>query len=445
MEKIVNKQPYIMDLFAGCGGLSLGFELAGFQPIFVNELNDDARETYLANRTHVIGGGKFSEHKELVSSDIKEMNEQRIDQLKGRLTELLGSNISFGKESEVDVIAGGPPCQGFSGIGHRRSYAVDKINLPSNQLYNWMAFFIEQVMPKVFVFENVKGLLSARWTDEGNKGEIWRDVYGRFQELGAEKGYKVKWQLVTAKDYGVPQNRPRVIIIGVRNDVAESAKDFIDLNSTSDSAYDTNFLPRFGARKVPNLVELLSDLEDPLVPFALRNQDFAKPFATNTYPSPAANKIQKWFRGSTGFTTGAEVTEQEYSRHALKIVTKFDAMLRNGGDIPSEFRTKKFAQRVLPAQWGNKGPFITATSMPDDYVHYSQPRILTVREWARLQTFPDHYLFSGKRTTGGLRRAGNPRQGLHDREVPKYTQIGNAVPVFLAEAIGLHIQKILRA
>ena len=93
-------------------------------------------------------------------------------------------------------------------------------------------------------------------------------------------------------------------------------------------------------------------------------------------------------------------------------------------------KTKNFSQRVLKAKWGNSTPNITATSLPDDYVHYSQPRnIFTVREWARLQMFPDWYKFCGSRTTGGLRRAGNPQDGNFDRELPKYTQIGNAVPV----------------
>ena len=107
-------------------------------------------------------------------------------------------------------------------------------------------------------------------------------------------------------------------------------------------------------------------------------------------------------------------------------------------------KTKKFAQRVLPKVWKNGKPNITVTSLPDDYVHYSQPRSLTVREWARLQTFPDWYQFSGKRTTGGIRRAGNPKEGLHDREVPKYTQTGNAVPVKLAYEIAKHFMKLLK-
>ena len=107
------------------------------------------------------------------------------------------------------------------------------------------------------------------------------------------------------------------------------------------------------------------------------------------------------------------------------------------------FRSKKFAQRWVRPEWGPSGPSITATSLPDDYVHFSQPRTFTVREWARFQTFPDWYQFAGKRTTGGRRRAGDPDAGDWSREVPKYTQIGNAVPVGLARAVGLHLQKLI--
>ena len=104
-------------------------------------------------------------------------------------------------------------------------------------------------------------------------------------------------------------------------------------------------------------------------------------------------------------------------------------MIENKGIIPDKYKTKKFAQRLLPSKWGNKGPSITITSLADDFVHYKQARTPTVRECARIQTFPDWYQFAGKRTTGGIRRAGNPRKNMFDREVPKYTQIGNAVPL----------------
>ena len=118
-------------------------------------------------------------------------------------------------------------------------------------------------------------------------------------------------------------------------------------------------------------------------------------------------------------------------------------MIDSGGLIPEELKTLKFGQKLLPPRWGDKGPTITATSSPDDYVHFLQPRILTVREWARLQMFPDSYIFCGKRTTGGRRRAGDPSIGLWERELPKYTQIGNAVPVPLARRVGERLIQLI--
>jgi DNA (cytosine-5)-methyltransferase 1 len=189
----------------------------------------------------------------------------------------------------------------------------------------------------------------------------------------------------------------------------------------------------------PHIEDLLGDLVDPLYRNGMRQ--------TEGYPSPATTDIQRWLRtprgGGAVLGKGEPVSDQEYTIHAARIVEKFSHMLRNGGDIPTEMKTAKFAQRVLPARWDSRGPSITATSLPEDYVHYAQPRVPTVREWARLQTFPDWYQFSGKRTTGGIRRAGNPTCGNFDREVPKYTQIGNAVPVLLARAVGEHFAKLL--
>lgn len=431
----------MFDLFAGCGGLSLGFELAEFTPVFVNELNDDARDTYLANRSYAVAGIPFNKRTELHSSDVWELDENRLRRLKGHL-ENLDIGLSFGEDSTLDVLAGGPPCQGYSGIGHRRSYSVDKAELPSNRLYERMAFVIEQVRPRIFLFENVKGLLSSRWTAKGQKGEIWEDVYARFRRLGEEHGYVVRWKLVHAKNYGVPQNRPRVLIVGFRADLAERLGTSLNLNADREDAVLCGMLPHHGEAP-PDLVEIFSDLEDAQAGQQLRNRAFNKHFATLSYPRAAKGKWQEYFRPGELAEAWAVLEEQEYSKHSEKVVAKFSAMIRNGGEIPREFQTKKFAQRVLPRRWNNQGPTITACSLPDDYVHYSQPRSLTVREWARLQTFPDNYVFKGKRTTGGLRRAGNPREGNFEREVPKYTQIGNAVPVKLAEAVARHFDKLL--
>ena len=99
----------------------------------------------------------------------------------------------------------------------------------------------------------------------------------------------------------------------------------------------------------------------------------------------------------------------------------------------------------MPDSWKNGKPNITVTSLPDDYVHYCQPRSLTVREWARLQTFPDSFVFYGPRTTGGRRRAGEPQDMFEKREIPQYTQIGNAVPVKMAFKFGQHFKRILNA
>ena len=152
-----------IDLFAGCGGLSLGLEQAGFKPVYVNELNKDALETYLINRENEY---PYLRDPKFHSQDIKDcINPKFFSKLKRDLRKEFGS-------SEVDLICGGPPCQGFSGIGIRRSYSVDKKMLPSNHLYQDMAVFIDQMKPKAFIFENVEGLLSSRWDKNGAKGNL---------------------------------------------------------------------------------------------------------------------------------------------------------------------------------------------------------------------------------------------------------------------------------
>jgi DNA (cytosine-5)-methyltransferase 1 len=416
----------VMDLFAGCGGLSLGLEQAGFTPVFVNELNDHARATYIQNR---VAKHEWLAESGFHSSDVKGMvlDKKFLPALERRFANDFG--IAHG---ELDLLVGGPPCQGFSGIGHRRSYSVDKEQLPSNHLYQDMAAIIHRLRPRAFLFENVRGLLHSKWTADGHKGEIWKEILETYRKI---PGYSVAYSLVYAKDYGVPQNRPRVLMVGVRDDVG---KDLARVGNPED-AVERGYLPAGGAIDAPDLIELLGDLVD---------EEYENGGATTRYPSAARTQVQKLlrtpFEGGSPFRKGDPVTEHEYSKHNERILAKFKAMHANGGEVPAQFRTKKFAQRLLPARWDESGPTITATSLADDYVHFSQPRVLTVREWARLQMFPDWYRFAGKRTTGGLRRAGNPREGIFDREVPKYTQIGNAVPVGLAKAVGEHLATILK-
>jgi DNA (cytosine-5)-methyltransferase 1 len=135
------KKNLYIDLFAGCGGLSLGLEHAGFTPVYVNELNKDAMESYLMNRRE-----HFPHLDKYKSYDIKEAikDDSIFDEL---------------AKKDIDLVCGGPPCQGFSRIGIRRSYSVEKKHLPSNHLFEDMAEFVRRVKPKVFIFENVEGLL----------------------------------------------------------------------------------------------------------------------------------------------------------------------------------------------------------------------------------------------------------------------------------------------
>ena len=432
---------FVFDLFAGCGGLSTGLETAGFSPALVCELDKDALGSYLLNRHSILGGQEFRDIKNLHFNNIDELTTDVVKSVKSYLEEIDCGLVFSGKNgSNLDLICGGPPCQGYSGIGHRRSYGVEKKDLPSNQLYAKMAAFIENIRPKIFLFENVKGILSGRWTSEGRKGEIWEDVRSRFRQI---EGYQVRWALVHAKHYGVPQNRPRVLLVGIREDVILQAG--LDIEADVECAIKCGFLPQ-PSGVAPHPIELLSDLIDPSVAKSLLTQTFPDDFATRKYPEEPLTDIQKALRTLPSgeiLGQGAEITEHEYSKHSPHIVNKFKYMLENDGEIPETLKTKKFAQRVIPKYWGDNGPSITATSLADDYVHFSQPRSFTVREWARLQMFPDWYQFAGKRTTGGIRRAGNPRAGIFDRETPKYTQIGNAVPVGLASKVGAHLQGIL--
>src|SRR5690606_36763444 len=125
-----------------------------------------------------------------------------------------------GGGSNLNIVTGGPLCQGCSGIGHRRSYRVDKKTLTSNHLYGRMAEIIRALRPRTFLFENVRGLLNSRWEREGSDF-ICPDVLAEFQRI---EGYEVRWKLVHSRDYGVPQNRPRVLMVGVRKDVVASTK-----------------------------------------------------------------------------------------------------------------------------------------------------------------------------------------------------------------------------
>jgi len=406
---MTNKPKYFIDLFAGCGGMSLGLEQAGFIPLLYNEINDNAATTYKNNVK--------DRFEPIYIKDIKELSKDMIEEFKSKWN-------SNGKN--VDLVVGGPPCWGYSKIGIRRTFDTDKVNIGTNHLYNYMADVISNIKPKIFLFENVMGLLTARWTKDGEKGEIWENIQSTFKSI---KGYSVQVELIHCYDYGVPQNRPRIIMVGIRDDLR-----WVD----SHDKPCFGRLPNKLKKPIPTIEDTIGDLID---------ENYQDSLITRKYPqSCGTSEIQRELRKGSNekpLRKGALVKNHKYSNHSQKIVDKFKYMIKNDSEIPENMKTKKFAQKVLPRKWLNGKPNITVTSLPDDYVHYCQPRSLTVREWARLQTFPDNFIFHGPRTTGGRRRAGEPENNFETRDIPQYTQIGNAVPVRMAKEFGKHFIEII--
>ena len=296
--------------------MGLGLERAGFRTVFVNELNSDALDTYLTNRPR----SGLDEHKRH-SNDIQELTGEQ------------SSLADFGRwvrreHGDVSLLVGGPPCQGYSGIGHRRSFQVDRREVPSNHLYMDMASTISAVGPKAFLFENVAGLLTAKWTASGSPGELWNDVLTTFENVEVERGsrrlsYEVRWAKVHAKDYGVPQNRPRLLLVGIRSDITP------DLGPESGRTVADGFLPQ-ATGGAPDLNELLGDLVD---------QSWSPGGRTTRYPGPATSAVQRELRtrldGSIA-RKGAPITEHEYSNHSAAVLDKFAQMLGNGGRSRSD-------------------------------------------------------------------------------------------------------------
>ena len=411
-----------VDLFAGCGGLTRGLEWAGFECIAFNEINKDAADSFSLNFPNALR----------LDGDIRDAVSDSV--IEEKILPLAG-------EKGVDLVCGGPPCQGFSGIGHRRSFNVEKEDIPTNHLFHEMIRVIEKIGPKAFLFENVQGLLSSKWNSSGKKGEIFRDVWSAFSNI---EGYVAQPTLIHAYCFGVPQNRPRVMIMGIREDIYESCgQQFTTFEFSKgtpiQSALRNNggLFPSSIGSTAPGLREAIGDLE-------YDDWNDSEQFHRN----PPTGSFQERMRSKLGpEPLRQRLTDHIVSNHSKKVRDRFQFMIDNRvsniRDLPVEMRTKKFSQKLLPSDWEGGKPTITCCSNSDDYVHYSMPRALSVREWARLQTFPDHHLFSGPRTTGGVRRAGNPDKGVWDREVPKYTQIGNAVPPLLAEAIGRRISQLI--
>lgn len=394
-----------IDIFAGCGGLSLGLMQAGWTGLFAIEQDSNAFQTLqtnllLDNSPYQFAWPSWFPKTPHSVTDV-------LEKYRNDLTSLEGC---------VDMLVGGPPCQGFSTAGRRDS------SDPRNRLVEAYLEFVNLIKPKIVLIENVRGMTLD--FDDGNdpNGKI---NYAKRIIQSLSSDYVVSSQMIDTSMFGVPQKRHRFFIIAIKSDLARV------LDKTPFEAIERIrhiFIGDKGLAAVPvSAKSALSDLE------IMRNGKVPSRdsvgFKEIAYISPLTSYQRLMNKGMVG-----PISDTRLARHKPEIVARFKKIIdichANGRlnvslsrEMRASFGLRKRSIRVLDPD----NPSPTITSMPDDLIHYCEPRALTVRENARLQSFPDWFAFKGKYTTGGNRRK---------REVPRFTQVANAVPPLVAEAIG---------
>ena len=369
----------VIDLFAGCGGLSTGYEMAGFEIPLAVEKDEWASDTY-----------KF--------------NHPSTRVLTGDITKIIDLNSLLPVNVKVDGIIGGPPCQGFSLSGNR-----DKKD-PRNSLFMDFVRFVKHFQPSFFMMENVPGLLSMK----NAKGESVKDL---ILDEYDKAGYNATYKILNAADYGVPQSRTRVIFIGIRK----------DLPFIPEKLYPT---PIFDENNQITIDQAIMDL-----PQIESGQGTEK----QNYPSEPMNDYQKWARGNCKV-----ITNHIAMRHTARLIERFKVIPQGGSlaDVPQEHMQRQrgnasvtsgkiFSQNNM-RPFGDKPSPTIAASFQSNFVHPHLNRNYTAREAARLQSFPDSYVFKGKRTTMSW-----------EKNLSQYQQIGNAVPPLLSKAIADNFVKYL--
>jgi len=338
----------VIDLFCGCGGLSLGFEQAGYNILLGIDMWKDALKTFEHN--HKNGT--------TMCADLASLSTEEVDKA-----------INHEK---VDVIIGGPPCQGFS-IAGKRILDDDR-----NKLYKSFVRMVAHFKPKAFVLENVPNILSI------GEGIVRDAIIKEFSDLG----YNVVSKVLIASDYGVPQNRRRAIFVGIK-----------------DESFDFN-IPVVEHKVTTG--EALSDLPEGTVPNGA------------PYTLEPNSDYQSLMRCNTHEVNNHEVTT--HNHQTIEIIS----MVPDGGnykDLPEELQgTRKV--HIAWTRLNSQKPSITIDTGHRHHFHYKWNRVPTVRESARIQSFPDDFVFLCSRTS-------------------QYKQVGNAVPPLMAKAIAEHLKKNL--
>jgi DNA (cytosine-5)-methyltransferase 1 len=404
------KLTYI-DLFAGCGGLSLGLHQSGWKGLFAIEKSPDAFKTLqynlITHKEHFSWPNWLpKEHHDI--NEVLTNYSLQLEKLRGKVT----------------MIAGGPPCQGFSMAGKRNEYDL------RNDLINSYIKFVQTVQPKIIFFENVKGF-TMEFKKNKEKGLAYSYQVTKKLE---DSGYFVKGQLVNFGDYGVPQKRTRFILVGIKKDLKNASQQRVESFFSSLEKNKFVFLKEKGLTTTTNLQDAISDL---FKQNGLKETPDSPSFQSGIYGKQKGN-YQKLMR--EGIKNDI-VDSHRFPKHSQVIIDRFNHILeetteRRNFNISTEIKEKYNIKKrtVIPLNAVDKSP--TLTTLPDDYIHYQEPRILTVREYARIQSFPDWYKFQGKYTTGGKLRV---------QEVPRYTQIGNAIPPLFGEQSGLILKQLIHS
>lgn len=361
----MKKKLKVIDLFCGVGGLSYGFAHDDrFEIVAANDILPNMAKAYFLNHPTV----------KVYADDIKNFNAAKMEE-----------DLRI-KPSEIDIIVGGPPCQAYSTVGKRI------IDDPRGKLFKEYYRVLEEFNPKFFLYENVKGLLSMQG------GELLKTIISLFESLG----YKVQCKVLNAADYGAPQIRERVIIIG-----SKLNKDFQYPEATHFNPEEPIDLFKKDLKSYLTLEDAISDL-----PFIKSGEEGFN------YASESKNEFQMMMRKNAP----QKLMDHNAPKNNAKLI-KMMELLPDGGtpdDLPKNLRPSSGFKNTYCRLWWNR-PSTTITrnlSTPSSSrcIHPKAPRPLTTREGARIQCFPDNYSFYGSRTDRNL-------------------QIGNAVPTFLSIAL----------
>ena len=384
----------VVDLFAGAGGLSLGFEKEGFRIALAVEKDAWAVETY--KRNHRNGN--------IVEGDIAEINDTFFRKYRGT----------------IDVVMGGPPCQGFSIAASNRRKKDDA----RNALYKQFLRVVSAISPKIVLIENVKEIVGYKLPD-GTR--IVDDIAASLKN----EGYALDYQVLDCKNYGVPQDRRRFFCLAVKRGLANQLYTLSDLMrefmTQQISFYEAiSDLPRVAAREIPE-------------------------GAVMAYAESPRNEFQRLMRGGCN-----DLHNHVPMRHTPKTVEKFVYLLKSGGQkegLPAylkphvrgdikQISDSSYSQNHRIIEKDKVSPTITA-SFYSSFIHPEQPRNLTVREAARIQTFPDDFVFMGKKTT--LSKKLLAKKGIvEELHLDQFNQVGNAVPPVMAQHLARICAKILK-